>query len=58
MWDVEGEEVGMMVLEDGKQKELGVALKMVDQKDKEEVEAGVVQVESQVESEVYHSLRS
>lgn len=58
MWDVEGEEVGMMVLEDGKQKESGVALKMVDQKDKEEVEAGVVQVESQVESEVYHSLRS
>ncbi|WVY97454.1 hypothetical protein V8G54_029605 [Vigna mungo] len=46
-----GEEVGMMVLEDGQQKELGVALKKEDQKDKEEVEAGVVQVESQVESE-------
>ncbi|RZC25156.1 putative U6 snRNA-associated Sm-like protein LSm4 [Glycine soja] len=51
VWDVEGEEVGMMVLVDVNQKELGEVLMRVELKDKED-EAGVVQVENPVETEV------
>ncbi|RDX85852.1 hypothetical protein CR513_32894, partial [Mucuna pruriens] len=51
VWDAEGEEVGRMVLVDVNQKELGVALMKVVE-DKEEDEAGVVRVESLVETEV------
>lgn len=55
VWDVEGEEVGMMVLVDVNLKELGEVLMRVELKDKED-EAGVVQVENPVETEVNHSL--
>ncbi|KAH1261608.1 putative U6 snRNA-associated Sm-like protein LSm4 [Glycine max] len=51
VWDVEGEEVGMMVLVDVNLKELGEVLMRVELKDKED-EAGVVQVENPVETEV------
>ncbi|RZB49004.1 putative U6 snRNA-associated Sm-like protein LSm4, partial [Glycine soja] len=50
-WDVEGEEAERMVLVGAQQKELGVVLMMVVPRELEEAEAGVVPVESLVETE-------
>lgn len=51
---MEGEEAERMVLVGAQQKELGVVLMMVVPRELEEAEAGVVPVESLVETEVNH----